>query len=160
MDGAIAAAILAQISAGIPTVGTTTVNLTDSQGVLQPIKFTRVTDISIFVDVTYTFNPAPVNRGGYSTISGAALAQAAIANTGNALGVGFNVTASSLSAGVFPLFVNGTQVAGVQGVLDVSSVKISTNPSPTLSTTITITPFQRATFTPANVTIHASAGIV
>ena len=58
------------------------------------------------------------------------------------------------------VFVNGAQVAGVQGILDVTSVKISTSPSPTVSTTIVITPFQRATFTTANVAVHSSAGSV
>lgn len=157
-DTAIATVIRAQVAAGIPTVGTTTINITDSQGTLQPIKFTRVAVIPIYVDMTYTYNPAPTNRGGYSTVSGAGLSQAAIAAFGNSLGVGRNVVASSLSAAIFPVFAGGLQVAGVQGILDVTPVKIGVAPSPTLSTTINITPFQRATFTSTNVTIHASAG--
>lgn len=157
-DAAIATVIRGQVTAATPTVGTTTVNVVDSQGTTQPVKFTRVTPRPIFVDVTYTYNPAPTNRGGYPTISGAGLAKDAIANFGNTLGVGRDVVASSLAAAIFPVFVNGVQVAGVQGILDVTLVKISLAPSPTLSTTLVMTPFQRATFTPANVTIHASAG--
>lgn len=159
-DTAIATVLKGQVPAGIPTFGTTTVNIADSQGVLQPIKFTRITPVPIYVDATYTYNPAPVNKGGYSTTSGDGLAQNAITNFGNTLGIGRDVVASSMSAAIFPVFVNNVQVAGVQGILDVTSVKIGTAPSPTLSTTITITPFQRATFTAANVTIHSSAGTV
>jgi hypothetical protein len=157
-DAAIATVIRGQVTAATPTVGTTTINIADSQGTLQPIKFTRVTPVPIFVDVTYSYNPAPTNRGGYSTTSGAGLAQTTITNFGNALGVGRDVVASSLAAAIFPVFVGGFQVAGVQGILDVTSVKISTAPSPTVSTTIVITPFQRPTFTTTNITIHASAG--
>lgn len=159
-DAVIALVIKGQVVSGIPTVGTTTVMIADSQGTLQPIKFTRVTLIPIYVDATYTYNPAPISKGGYSTLSGNGLAIAAIVNLGNSRAIGRDVVASSLSAAIFPVFVNGVQVAGVQGVLDVTSVKISAAPSPTVSTTIAITPFQRATFALVNVAIHSSPGTV
>lgn len=158
-DTAIATVLLAQVAAGIPTVGTTLVNIADSQGTMQPMRFTRVTVVPIYVDATYTYNPAPQIRGGYPT-TGDALAKTAIATFGNTLGIGRDVVASSLLGSIFPVFVNGVQVIGVQGVLDVTSVKISTAPGPTLSTTITVTVFQRASFSTTNVAIHSSAGVV
>lgn len=159
-DSAIAQVLKSQVGAGIQTIGTTTVNITDSQGTSVPYKFTRVTQIVIYVSATYTFNPAPVNKGGYSTTQGDTLAKSAIADLGNTRPSGRDVVASSLAAALFPIFVNNVQVAGVQGILDVTSLKIGLSPLPATSTTIVITPFQRAVFSPVNVVITSSPGTV
>lgn len=159
-DATIAAILKRQVGAGIQTIGTTTVMINDSQGTPQAYKFTRVEQVIIYVSATYTYNPAPISKGGYSTTQGTALAQTAIASLGNSRSIGRDVVASSLAAALFPIFVNGVQVAGVQGILDVTELKISTTPFPTLSTTITITPFQRAVFSPINVIINSSPGTV
>lgn len=162
-DADIAQVLFSQVSAGIQTdstAATVTVVIPDSMGINQTIKFTRVTATPVYVDVTYTYNPAASTKGGYP-LNGDALAQTAIAVFGNTVQTpGKDVVASSIGAALFPIFINGAQVAGVQGILDVTSTKISTAPSPTVSTTIVIDPFHQATIIVANVTIHSSPGSV
>lgn len=154
---AIATVLKNNVVGGILTFGTTTVIINDSQGTPQTMKFTRPSTVTIYVDVTLTYNPASASQGGYPS-DGDAEVQAAIAKFGTGMSAGRDVVASSLAAAVFSVFVNGVQVAGVQGVLDVTLVKIGTSASPTLSTTIVITPFQKAAFDTSRVTVHSSAG--
>ena len=160
-DTAIATVLYENVSAGIVTTSSggtpVAIVIPDSQGVNHTFTFSRPAVVTIYVDITLSYNPATVANGGYT---GDTFVQAAIATQGNLLPSGNNVVASAVSADAFPLFFQGSLVAGVQGVLDVTLVKIGTAPSPTLSTTIVITPFQLAQFDTSRVTVHSTPGSV
>lgn len=159
-DAAIASVLFANVGAGLLTFGTTSVVVLDSQGTAQTYKFTRPTALPIYVDITLTYNPALPTKGGYPTLGDAAV-QAALSAFGAAIQVvGKDAVASSIGAAAFPVYVNGVLALGVQGVLDVTSTKISTAPGPTLSTTITVTPFQQAVLDTSRITVHSSPGTV
>lgn len=155
-DTAIAAVLLANQTAG-QTFGTSSAIAVDSQGISHTMSFTRPSTVNIYVDITLTYNPAAQTSGGYPA-GGDALVQAVITAFGNTLGGGRDVVASALSAAVFPVFINNLLALGVQGVLDVTSVKIGLAPSPGSSTTLVMTPFQLAAFDTSRVTVHSSAG--
>lgn len=54
-DEEIARTILKTISLGCPTFGSTTVNLEDDQGHTQTIKFSKATEVPVFMDINITF---------------------------------------------------------------------------------------------------------
>jgi uncharacterized phage protein gp47/JayE len=124
-DTAIATVLFGNVPAGLTTDGTTTISITDSQGTPQLYKFTRPAAQNIYVDITLTYNPDSIARGGYT---GDAAVKAAIAAFGaSSQGVGKDAVASSIGAAVFPVNVNNVLVIGVQGVLDVVQVLIYTD---------------------------------
>lgn len=126
-DVAIAAVLAANVSAGILTLGTTTVLVTDSQGTPQPYAFSRPVPISIYIDVTLTYNSASPSKGGYP-LDGDIQVKAALSAFAQTNQVGGkDVINSSVRTAILPVFVNGVQVAGVQGVVDVSQVLFYTD---------------------------------
>lgn len=56
LDADIAQAIYSKKTIGIPSFGTTSVEVTDSQGYPKTIRFTRATEVEIFVEVDLTTN--------------------------------------------------------------------------------------------------------
>lgn len=160
-DTAIATVLSQNVAGGIPTVSSggtpVAIVLPDSEGVSQTWIFSRPAQTLIYVDATYTYDPRAAAQGGYPS-DGDAESQLAIATFGNALPEGKDVVASSLGACIFPLFVNGSQVAGVPGILDVTLVKIGLAPAPGSSTTLVIDAFHRAAFDTSRITIHSSPG--
>jgi hypothetical protein len=54
-DLEIATAIMETIGIGIPTYGTSTVAITDSQGVVQNINFSKAVAVDVFIDLNITF---------------------------------------------------------------------------------------------------------
>jgi uncharacterized phage protein gp47/JayE len=142
-DTAIQAAIFANGPGGIQSYGTTSGTQFDSSGNAHTIAFSRPTDVDIWVIATLTYDPSAYPEDGDTQVKDQ------IVLDGDARQVGKDVVASQIAAGVF--------AQGV-GVFDVSSVKIGTAPSPTLSTTIVMTPRQKAAFDTTRVTIISSAG--
>jgi uncharacterized phage protein gp47/JayE len=125
-DADVAASIFATKAAGITTTGTTTVVVVDDDGNNHSIKFTRPSDVLIYVianlDVDATKYP----------VDGDAQVEEALDNWNNYLVSGRDVVAAALSAQAFT----------IPGVLD-CEVLISTSPTPTLSTTISVGPRQQ-----------------
>ncbi len=163
-DAAIATVLLQNVGAGIATFGTSNAVVNDSQDTAQTFYFTRPAAVDIYIDITLTYNPASAAQGGYPA-TGDALVKAALVAFGAAsLPAGKNVVATSLGAAIFPLYVNAVLVQGVQGVLDVpragsvGGTLIKTSATPTLDTTIVITPFQIASIDTSRITVHSSAG--
>lgn len=154
-DTAIANVLSQNVAAGIKTYGTTTVSVDDSQGTPHDWKFTRPAAVPIWIDITLTYNPAMPAQGGYPA-DGDTQVIAALVNYGNSLSAGRDSVAAAL----------GSKAFLVQGVLDVprsgslGGTLIKTSASPTADTTITITPFQIATYDTSHVTVHSSAGSV
>ncbi len=118
-DSAIATVLFDNVAAGIVTLGTTTtVNVTDSQGTAQPYKFTRPDPVLIYADVTLTFNSIAASKGGYPSDGDAQVKAAITAFTTSVQVGGKDVINSSIRACIMPVFVNGSLVVGVQGVVD------------------------------------------
>lgn len=145
VDADIEAAIFANCPGGIQSYGTTTGTVTDSQGGSHTVGFSRPAAVNIYVDITLTYDQTMYPSDGDTEVVDQLVLD------GNARLVGRDVVASQIGAGVF--------VQGI-GVLDVSQVLISTAPSPTLPTTIVVSPRQKASFDSSRVTIHSSAGSV
>lgn len=107
--------------AGIATVGSEVGTVVDSQGQPQTVRFSRPTEVEIYVELDLTVDTSfPVN--------GLAAAQQAIVTRGNAFGIGANVIVSpKLICALDP----------IPGILSVV-IRIGTAPSPTLSNNILI----------------------
>ena len=138
-DDVIAAAIYENKAAGIATFGNTAVEIVDSQGFTRVVEFSRPTDVAIYVAVTivtlYGEEELPANPSG-------AIAEAVV-TYGDTLAEGIDVIAKRIQAAV---------ILAIPGIDDLT-VKISTTPNPTGSTTISISAQQRAIFDVARVTV-------
>lgn len=126
-DADIAQVLYSNVAAGIATFGTTTVAVTDSEGVSHNYNFTRPTLLNIYIDISLKYNPASSTKGGYPS-NGDALVKTALVNFGNTIQTGGkDVVPSSVGAAAFPVYVNSVQVIGVQGVLDVTDTRVYTD---------------------------------
>lgn len=142
VDQDIRDAIFAAKGAGIETNGTTSGTVVDSQGNAHTVKFSRLTDTPIYMDVTITPNNDPA-LGPVYPANGDDLVQAAIV----AFGAGYRPGQTVVVTGFF------TPINSISGVTD-AVIKVSTAPSPTLSANIPIPIDQLATFALANVVVH------
>lgn len=136
-------ALLANVADGIRTTGTVIGTSTDSEGTPQTMAFSRVTEINVYVIVSLTVDATKFPSDGAAQIA------AAIATNGNALDDGTDVTAAWVLAQAFT----------ISGVRDASLPLIGIAPSPSSSTTITITQFQRAVWDTSRVSVTATPGI-
>jgi len=138
-DADIAAALFSQIAAGIVTHGTTTVSVTDSQGVVHTISFTRPTQILVYVSVTLTYDASAYPLDGDNEVK---LAIATLVYP-----IALDVRASRLNAAVYT----------VPGILDVEPLYIGTAPSPASGATIPVGNRSVAVFDTSRITINSSA---
>lgn len=136
--------LLASVAAGIATHGTEVGSATDSQGTDHVMKFSRPDDITIYVEVDLIKDP--------DTYEGDAAVELAVSNINDDIEadevIGLNAVASRVSRAVF----------NVEGVLDVTDVRISITPNPTVSTTIVITNRQIASYDTSNVDVTSVDG--
>jgi uncharacterized phage protein gp47/JayE len=140
-DTDIAEAIFANKAAGIATDGTTTVAVEDSKGISHDIKFSRPTEVNVYVALTLTYDADLYPSDGDAQV------KAAIVAFGDAQKTGKNVVASGV----------GAQAFSVAGVLDVTPVYIGTAPSPVSSTAIPISLFELAKFDTSRITVTSSS---
>ena len=126
----IAETIFETIADGIETIGTISKTVVDSQGFNQTIKFSRPTEVEIYleVDLSVDNNLFPSD--------GIAQAEAALLAHGNGLQVGEDVI-------VYPALV--ASLNDIPGITDVV-IRIGEAPSPTLDNNITIEPREIADF--------------
>lgn len=143
LDQDIANTLFAEVAAGIATHSSSSNSATivDSQGVSHTIYFTRPAQILVYVDLTLTYDAKLYPSDGDAEV------QAAITAFGAKFPSGKDVTATGV----------GAQAFTVPGVLDATPVKIGTSPSPTGSTTISVSTRQLAVFDTSRITIHSSA---
>lgn len=123
-DAAIAQVLHDNVPAGIATYGTSNAQVTDSQGNLITYFFTRPAGVNMYVQAVLKYNSASPTKGGYPT-NGDTLVKQAVVDFANAnQGVGKDAVPSSIGASIFPVLVNGQLVAGVQGVLELTDLRL------------------------------------
>lgn len=142
LDAAIREALWAVVAAGIGTHGTTSGTIVDSEGVTQTVKFSRPTEIPIYVRVDVEIDTDTFPADGIDQI------KAAIVAWGDAQTTGKNAVASAIAARCF----------GVAGVLDVALCYIGTSDPPIASTTVAISLRQLATYDTSRIDVNLSAG--
>lgn len=135
--------LLEVVAAGIQTHGTETGSAVDDQGTSHVMKFSRPTEIEIYVDVTLIKDP------GEYPVDGDDQVELAIVNYGDAQSTGKDVVASALIAQCFT----------VPGVLDVTAMLIDTSPSPATSTTISIDLRELAIYDTSRIDVSSSDGV-
>ena len=124
------------VGAGIETIGDISVNVTDSQGFTQVMKFSRPDEILIWLEVDLTTDATfPID--GLTQVENAILAY------GENLEIGADVI-------VFPKLISS--FSNINGILDVA-IRIGTAISPTLDNNITITARQKAVFDSSRITV-------
>jgi len=107
--------------AGIETFGALTEGIIDSQGFPQNVKFSRPTDLDIYVEIDLTTNSDfPSN--------GLTIAEQAILDFGNALGIGRDII-------VYPQLI--CALNDIPGITDVA-IRIGTSAGPTLDDNIIV----------------------
>lgn len=140
-------AIYASGPTGVQSFGDEVGNVTDSQGFVHSVAFSRPDPIAIYVDIVLVKN-VTASLGPVYPSDGDAQVKTAVALFGNALGVGRDVVATQLIGAVY----------GITGVISVSVPEIDDAPTPTTSTTVVLTEHQIATFSTANITVATSNG--
>ena len=136
------------IAAGIASHGTETGSSDDSEGVAHVVKFTRPTDVLIYVAVTLVkVAHDDADPETYPT-DGDAQVEAAIVAYGDGRPTGWNVRSAKVAA----------QADAVAGVLEVTACYIGTAPAPVASTTISIGLRERAVFDTSRITVTTSDG--
>jgi len=118
----IADTIFATKPAGIETFGNITEQVTDSQGFIHNVEFSRPTPISIWIELDISTGP--------TFIATAAEIQQLIVDYGNALGIGTDII-------VTPDLV--CALDAIEGITDVE-IRIGFAPAPTLDNNLTIAP--------------------
>lgn len=132
----IAAKMFDVVGAGIETIGDVSVNVTDSQGFTQVMKFSRPTQINIWIELDLaTDADFPVD--GLTQVENAILAY------GQALAIGADVI-------VYPKLISS--FSSIAGILDVA-IRIGTAVSPTFDNNIPITARQKAVFDSSRITV-------
>lgn len=124
---------------GIRTVGDEEGLSTDAEGFDQVVKFSRPEVLEIYVIID--LSKVALEYGGDAAVKEAII-------DGAAETTGRDVVASKLSSLCF----------GVDGVIDVTSVKIGVAPVPTLPTTIVVTRRQLAEYDTSRITVNSTDG--
>jgi uncharacterized phage protein gp47/JayE len=147
-DQAIFDQLLQSVAAGIRTFGNVTGTSVDANGTAQPMAFSRVTAIPIYVAINLSKVPNDADNPNSYPADGDAEVAIAVATSANAGGNGRNAVASALVAPAF----------AVVGVVDVTQVLIGIAPSPSSSATITISKRERAVYDSSRVAVTSVDG--
>jgi uncharacterized phage protein gp47/JayE len=134
--------LLANVAAGVKTHGTETGTAVDSEGTSHAMEFSRPDEIEIYVDINVTYDATLWPTDGDDQIA------AAIVAWGDARNTGADAVASAISAQAFK----------VAGVFDVTDVDIGTSASPTVGTTIAISPRELAVYDTSRIVVTATPG--
>lgn len=138
VDQAIADMIFLHKPVGIEAHGTEVESVVDTQGFAHTIKFSRPTEIDMWIDVTVKVNPATFPADGVDQV------KAALVAVGDALQIGDDVIILSFRCA--PL----DQVAGV---IDVPVIEIEDTPSPTNTANIVIAVRDLAVFDTSRINV-------
>jgi uncharacterized phage protein gp47/JayE len=142
VDAEIAQAIFENLAAGIRAYGTTTVEVTDSQGLPWDIGFSRPDELEIWVRVDVVVDELTFPVDGADQI-----AEAILDDEVN-YPIGKNVVAARI----------GSRAFTVPGVLDTSIVYIGLADPPIAATTIDVDVRERARFSALRIDVNVTAG--
>lgn len=137
LDADISQVIFDDKPAGIQTDGTTTVPITDSQGFVVPIKFSRPTQVPIYLELDVSTTSA-FPADGVTEIKSAVIAY------GLTLGLGDDVIVSP------HLIASMNDIPGITNIV----VRIGIAPSPTLPNNIIIALAEIAAFDTSRITVN------
>lgn len=135
----IAAAIFSKKPAGIPTVGSKSVTVYDKSGTAHTIKYEPTTDVAIKASITVAVDAT-------FRSDGADLIKASVASYVNSLSNGENVVLSQFYSFIYK----------VEGVSDVTSLKIAKGTGTLAASNITIADNEIARIATANITVVTS----
>ncbi len=141
-DAEVAQASFDTKAAGIQSFGDTVVPITDSQGFIHSIGFSRATEIDIFIIITVVTNTNPLNGAVYP-VDGDAQVAAALAARGNALGISRDVIAKQIDC----------EALQVDGVVDTTVFFIDTSPAPAVDINIPIAAQEIAVFDTGDIAV-------
>lgn len=138
--------LLASVAAGVATHGTEDGTALDDEGTSHVISFSRYSEITIYVDITLTYDAATYPSDGDDQV------KTAIVAFGDAQKGGKDAVAVAIGAQAF-------RVAGVldvprTGALGGTLIKVSAGP--TVDTTIAVTTRQLATYDTSRITVHST----
>lgn len=142
-DADVAQAVFDAVAAGIGTHGNTTGSATDQEGDTQTVKWTRPTEIDVYIEVDVETGP------GY--IGDIALKQAVALYGNQSHGMGDDVIVSKLYG---PLFNGWPQPASPTGVTDVTEIRIGTAPSPVGTSNLAIGTREIARFDTSRIEVN------
>lgn len=129
-------------AAGIQAFGDTVIPITDAQGFIHSIGFSRATKIPIFIIITVVTNTDPKTGPVYPT-DGDAQVAAALASFGDFLGISRDVIAEQVKCEAFE----------TSGVVDITVFFIDDAPAPAVSDNIPISSREIATFDTADIAV-------
>lgn len=135
--------LLANVADGIRTHGTEVGTAADSQGTSHTMKFSRVGEIDVWVDVTLVKDPTTYPADGDDQV------KLAIVTAGNARPDGTDVVSAKLISAIDT----------VAGVIDIELPLIDDAPAPATTTTIPISLRQRAVFDTTRISVTTSDGV-
>jgi len=145
----IADAIFATVAAGIGYFGAITKNVTDSQGFLQTIKFSRPDEINIWVELDITIDPSTFPQDQTLTTptdKGVQDIKDAILAYGEALEIGNDVVVYGSSPSLSCSF---QEVPGILGF----TLRVGKTASPTTDDNVVISPREIAKFLDSRITV-------
>lgn len=143
-DAVVAAAIWGSKAAGITAYGSDSENVTDSQGYVRAVGFTRPTTVTVYLNISLTADA--------DTYVGDAALKTALAEWGDENhSIGDDVIRSRVIAAVFEL-------AG--GVIDVTVLQIGTTEGGEVSANLTIAATERADFDTGGTRIQITSTLV
>src|SRR5216683_3311485 len=159
LTGVTACTVFENAAAGINTTGNqASINITDSQGIVHPIFFSRPVLVSIYVVANVIMNSAQMPSGGVAAV------QTSVTNNilayAATLTADFDVFSSQIAAAIIagiPLPLPA--ILGVPGMLDVGTPFIGLAPAPGTSATISITSRQLASFASTRITVNVSQAV-
>lgn len=136
-DQAIADQLFLSKPAGIQAFGSTSSTVTDTAGNTHSVSFSRPTEITVYIEYDLVTDP--------DTYVGDVAVQNALETFGDTLSLGEDVILSQMNCAVME----------IQGVLDITAVKVDTIPVPVATTNLTIGERQLAILDTANMTINS-----
>lgn len=136
-DQGIGEAIFDKKPIGIPCVGSTTVTVVDSSGQNKTVKFSHVNEVALHIKVT-------VDKNSHFELDGVSQIKTALLEYVESLGGGDDVIFTRMYKSIF----------GVTGVVDVSSLSISTDGTTYKSENVTIDQDEAAILDAANITVE------
>lgn len=148
LDQDIFDALFSTVAAGIRTFGNTNGSVTDSQGLAEPMAFSRPVEIPIHVEVTLTKNPDTYPVNGDDKVKSEIVVYGALQLPGT----------DSVSSVLSSLLIPTPSGSGIVGILEVELPLISKVDPPTLPNTVSIKSRELATYATANIDVISLDG--